>query len=198
MGRFSFLVKYTARAQTGTGTDPYRTSCSCIGRVADFLGIRDRVYTPSEGDLVERAAYTRSYTKADGTAGSVEVVSGSKIYLPNDRAGAKKIKLVTGARTTNGTRKTLSMTFPSFLSVAQIADALGELIPPGKIATTATVGASEIAPFFTIAGGRTYPIMASAAAVASTATAVATTEAAQVTITTTTKSRKKRRAPTTP
>lgn len=196
MGRFAFLIKYTARGQSGTGTDVYRTSCSCVERVADFLGIRDRVYTPSEGDLVERAEYTRNYIKADGTEGSVEVPAGSRVYLANDQAGAKKVKLVTGERTTKGTKKTLSFSFPSFLSVAQIADALGELIPSGKIATTATVGATEIGPFFSIAGGRTYPIVPSATAVASTATAVATTEATQVTITTTTKSRKRRNTTT--
>jgi hypothetical protein len=196
MGRFTFLVKYTGRGQSGTGTDPYRTSCSCIARVADFLGIRDRVYTPSEGDVAERAGYTRSYTKADGTVGSVEVPAGSKVYLANDRAGAKKVQLVTGARTQNGNKRTLSFTFPSFLSVAQIADALGELIPSGKIATTATVGAGEIEPFFSIVGGRTYPIIASAVATATTTTEVATTEPQQATIVVGTKSRKKRRATT--
>jgi hypothetical protein len=190
MGRFSFLVKYTRK--TTTGTDTYRTSCSCVGRVADFLDIKNMVYTPSEGDLVDRAGYTREYTKADGTKGEVTVAEGKRIYLANSKAGAKKIFFRTGAKTTKGTKKTLSMTFPSFLTIAEIADALGELIPATKIAATATIGTGEIEPFFTLEGGGTYPIMASTAAVASTATAVATTEAAQVTITTSTKSRKKK------
>ena len=192
MGRYSYLVKYTRAGTGGTGTDAHRTSCSCIKRVADFLGITDRVYTPSEGDLADRAGYAREYTKADGTVGTATVAAGKRIYLANSRAGAKKIQLTTGAKTTKGTRKTLSLTFPSFMSVAEIADALGELIPTGKISTTATVGAAEIEPFFSIVGGRTYPIMANAAAVASTATDVATTEPEQVTIVTTTKSRKKK------
>jgi len=192
MGRYAFLVKFTRSGAGGTGTDAYRTSCSCIKRVANFLGIEDRVYTPSEGDVADRAGYTRAYTKADGTQGEMTVAAGKKIYLANSKAGAKKISLLTGAKTTKGTRKTISFTFPSFMSVAEIADALGELIPSGKINTTGVAGTGEIEPFFSIKGGRTYPILASATAIASTATAVATTEAAQTTIVTTTKSRKKR------
>ncbi|MEG4066256.1 hypothetical protein QUA42_02690 [Microcoleus sp. Pol11C2] len=198
MGRFAFLVKYTAVGQTGTGTDPYRTSCSCIERVANFLDIKGLVYTPSEGDLVDRAAYSRSVPKPDGTFADVAVAEGKRVYLANSRAGSKKVFLTTGLKTTKGTKRQLSITFPSFLSVAQIADALGELIPATKIATTGTVGVGEIEPFFSIEGGRTYPIMPKAAAVAAIATAVAITEAEQVTITTTTKSRKKRKATTTP
>jgi len=195
MPRFSYLVKYTRTGSGGeTGTNTYRTTCSCIPRVADFLDIRDRVYTPSEGDLVERAGYTRSYTKADGTTGEVTVEAGNRIYLPNGRPGAKKVELITGGVTPQGTKKILSFTFPSFMSVAEIADALGELIPPAKIATTGTVGANEIQPFFRIKGGRTYPIVPNAAAIAATRTDVATTEAEQVTIATTTRSRRRRRA----
>jgi hypothetical protein len=191
MARYAFLVKYTKKNGT-SGTDPLRTTCSCVSSVAEFLGIKDRVYTPSEGDLVDRAAYKREYTKADGTKGTLDVEAGKQVYLANDKAGARQIQLKTGAKTSGGTKKTLSFTFPSFLTVAEIADALGELIPSGKVATTGTTGASEVEPFFTIKGGRTYPIVPSATATASTATAVATTEAAQVTIATTTKSRKKK------
>jgi hypothetical protein len=192
MGRYSYLVKYTRAGTGGTGTDTYRTTASCVESVAKFLGIEDLVYTPSEADLADREGYTRTYTKPDGTEGSVEVPAGKRVYLPNGKAGAKKIQLTTGARTTKGTKKTLSFTFPSFMSVAEISDALGELIPAGKIATTGTVGASEIEPFFSILGGRTYSIMKNTDAVAATKTDVATTEAEQVTIVTTTKSRKKK------
>ncbi|MEG4842625.1 hypothetical protein [Microcoleus sp. B9-D4] len=198
MGRFSFLIKYTGKGVTGTGTDAYRTTCSCIERVANFLDIKDRVYTPSEGDLVDRAGYTRSMPKPDGTFADVVVAEGKRIYLANTRAGGKKIQLITGLKTAKGTNRKLHITFPSFMSVAQIADALGELIPATKINTTGVLGATEIKPFFSIEGGRTYPIVPNAAAVASTATVVATTEAAQTTVATTTKSKKKRGSTTTP
>jgi hypothetical protein len=197
MARLPFLIKYTRSGAGGTGTDAYRTTCSCEKQVANFLGITDRIYTPSEGDAVDRAGYTRSYTKADGTPGETIIPAGKRIYLANPKAGAKKILLRTGARTAQGNKRTLSMTFPSFVSVPEIADALGELIPSTKFATTPTTGATEIEPFFSIVGGGTYPIVPSAAAIASTPTAAATTEAQQVAITTTTKSRKKRSKTTT-
>lgn len=198
MARHAFLVKYRRAGAGGTGTDDYRTTCSCIDRVAEFLDIKTRVYTPSPDDLVDRAGYTRSVPKADGTFANVVVAEGKRVYLANTRAGAKKVQLKTGLKTPTGTNRRLSLTFPSFMSVGEIADALGELIPAAKINTTGTLGVSEVEPFFSIVGGRTYPIVPNAAAVASVTPDVAITEAEQVTIATTTKSRKKRRttAPT--
>lgn len=197
MARYAYLVKYTRAS--GTGTDAYRTTCNCIKRVAVFLGIEGLVYTPSEGDLADRAGYTRTYVKADGTDGTVTVADGKITYKGNSkRACAKKVFLTTGKpKTAKGSKRKISFTFPSFMSVAEISDALGELIPATKIATTATVGASEIEPFFTIVGGGTYPIMTKTAAEAATKTDVATTEAEQVTIVTTTKSKKKKGGATT-
>jgi len=190
MGRYAYLVKYT-REGTG-GTKQYRTTFNCAERVAKFFEIEGLVYTPSPEDVVDRAGYTREYTKADGTVGSVTVPAGKIVYKGNSsRACGKKVFVTTGAKTTNGTKKTLALTFPSFLSVAEISDALGEIIPAGKIATTATVGANEIAPFFTIRGGGTYAIMTKTAADASTKTDVATTEAEQTALTATTESKKK-------
>jgi hypothetical protein len=194
--RLPFLVKYTRSGAGGTGTDTYRTTCSCTPAVADFLNIRDRMYTPSEADLATRAGYTREYTKPDGTKGQATVAEGKRVYLANTRAGKKTVILTTGGKTTKGTRRTLSITFPSFLNVAEIADALGELIPTGKVATSATVQATEVEPSFKLLGGRSYPIVKSADAIASTATDVAISEAEQVTIVTTTKSRKRRGATT--
>ncbi len=192
MGRYSFLFKFTRPGTGGTGTDAYRSSFSCIRRVAEFLDITDKVYTPSEGDQADRAGYTRSYTKADGTTGTVTVAAGKRTYLANSRAGAKKIQLTTGGKTTQGTKRTLSFTFPSFATVAEITDALGEIIPSGKISRTGTVGASEIEPFFSIKGGGTYAIIPNPAAIADTQKEEDTTEAEQVTIVTTTKSRKRK------
>ena len=191
MARYPYLVKYTRSGGEG-GTKQYRTTFNCIRRVAEFLGIEGFVYTPSAEDEVDRAEYTREYPKADGTVGSVTVPAGKVIYKGNSsRACGKKIFVTTGAKTTKGTKKTLSLTFPTTLSVAEISDALGELIPPGKIARTGTVSATEIEPFFTILGGGTYAIMTQAAAEAATKTDVATTEAEQATIATTTESKKK-------
>ena len=191
MPRHSFLVKYRRTGAGGTGTDDFRTTCSCIPRVADFLDIKSKSYTPSPEDVTDREAYTKSYIKADGTTGEVTVPAGKVVYKAFGRANAKKVFVTTGLKTTKGTKRKLFFTFPSFLTVAEIADVLGELIPATKIAT-ATIGAGEIEPFFSIKGGRTYPITPSALATASTLPDVATTEAEQATIATTTKSRKKK------
>ncbi|TAG59790.1 MAG: hypothetical protein EAZ28_09880 [Oscillatoriales cyanobacterium] len=174
MARHSFLVKYRRSGADGTGTDDFRTTCSCIPRVANFLDIKSRSYTPSPEDVTDRAGYTRSYIKADGST------------------NARKVSLTTGLKTTKGNKRKLSFTFPSFLTVAEIADILGELIPATKIATTATVGAGEIEPFFSIKGGRTYPIASATVAAASANPDVATTETEQAATATGTKSKKKK------
>ncbi len=197
MPRHSFLIKYRRTGAGGTGTDDFRATCSCIPRVADFLDIKSRSYTPSPEDVTDRAGYTRSYVKADGTFGEVTVPAGKVVYKASGLAGGKKVFMNTGRKTTKGNKRKLHFTFPSFLTVAEIADVLGELIPSTKIATTATVGIGEIEPFFTIKGGRTYPIPPSATATASANPDVATTETEQATIATTTKSRK-RKGQTTP
>lgn len=198
MPRHSFLIKYRRRGVNGTGTDDFRTTYSCIPRVADFLDIKSRSYTPSPEDVTDRAAYTKSYVKADGTLGEVTVQAGKVVYKAFGLAGAKKVFMNTGRKTAKGTRRKLYFTFPSFLTVAEIADVLGELIPSGKIATTATIGVGEIEPFFSIEGGRTYPITPSATATASAIPDTATTEASQATLASTTKSRKKKGQTTPP
>ncbi|MCC3447671.1 MAG: hypothetical protein JGK04_09200 [Microcoleus sp. PH2017_39_LGB_O_B] len=192
MARHSFLVKYRRSGADGTGTDDFRTTCSCIPRVANFLDIKSRSYTPSPEDVTDRAGYTRSYIKADGSTGEVTVPASKAVYLAFGRPNARKVSLTTGLKTTKGNKRKLSFTFPSFLTVAEIADILGELIPATKIATTATVGAGEIEPFFSIKGGRTYPIASATVAAASANPDVATTETEQATTATTTKSKKKK------
>lgn len=190
MSRLNFLVKYKQKVG---GTDEYRTTCNCILRVAKFFGIEDLFYTPSPEDLVDRASYTREYVKPDGTVGTVTVAAGKSVYTPNNKPRGKRVFFKTGAKTTKGTYKTVSMTFPTVLTVGDISDILGELIPAGKIQRTATAPtATEIFPFFTLEGGGTYPIPLNATAAATATPAVALTEAAQTTIATTTKSRKKK------
>ncbi|MEG3913580.1 hypothetical protein QT979_08600 [Microcoleus sp. w2-18bC1] len=198
MARTSFLVKYKDRGQTGTGTDFYRTTCSCIPRVAKFLDIDTKEYVPSEADIVERAGYTRTYVKPDGTDGTITVAAGTKTYLASGKPGARTIILTTGRKTTKGTRRKLSFTFPSYLGVAEIGDVLGDLIPATKVNRTGSTGDADIFPYFTIKGGGTYPIPLQTVAEASTDTDAAGTPAEEVTILTGTKSRKKKVAPLAP
>jgi hypothetical protein len=198
MARTSFLVKYKDKGQTGTGTDFYRTTCSCIPRVAKFLDIDTKQYVPNLDDLVDRAAYTRVYTKPDGTDGEVTVPEGKRTYLASGKPNARTVFLVTGRKTTKGNRRKLSFTFPSYLSIAEIGDALGDIIPATKVNRTGATGAADIDPFFIIKGGGTYPIPLQAEAEATTDTDAAGTPAEEVTLLAGTKSRKKRAAPVTP
>lgn len=198
MARVSFLVKYRDKGQTGTGTDFYRTSCSCIPRVAKFLDIETKQYVPSQEDVVDRAGYTRTYTKPDGTDGTVTVADGKMTYLAKGKPGARTVFVTTGRKTAKGTRRKLSFTFPSYLSVAEIGDALGDLIPAAKVNRTGATGAADIDPFFTLKGGNTYPIPLQTVAEASTDTDVPGTPAEEVTLLAGTKSRKKRAAAAAP
>jgi len=198
MARSSFLVKYRDKGQTGTGTDFYRTTCSCIPRVAKFLDIDTKQYVPSLNDLVERVAYTRTYVKADGTDGEVTVPEGQRNYLAYGKANARTVFLMTGRKTAKGNRRKLSFTFPSYLSIAEIGDALGDLIPATKVNRTGATGAADIDPFFIVKGGGIYPIPPQSEAEATTDTDVAGSPAEEVTLLSGTKSRKKKAASLTP
>jgi hypothetical protein len=198
MGRSSFLVKYKAKGQTGTGTDFYRTTCSCIPRVAKFLDIDSKQYVPNLNDLVERAGYTRAYVKPDGTDGEVTVAEGQRNYLAYGKANARTVFLTTGRKTTKNNRRKLSFTFPSYLSIAEIGDALADIIPATKVNRTGATGNADIDPFFIVKGGGIYPIPLQADAEASTDTDVAGTPAEEVTLLAGTKSRKKKATVATP
>lgn len=194
MARASFLVKYKDKGQTGTGTDFYRTTCSCVPRVAKFLDMDTKQYVPDLTDLVDREGYTRVYTKADGTDGSVTVEAGKKVYVARGKANARTIFLTTGRKTLKGNRRKLSFTFPSYLGIAEIGDALADLIPATKVNRTGNTGAADIDPFFTVKNGGTYPIPLQATAEATTDTDAAGTPAEEVTILAATKSRRRRAA----
>lgn len=192
MARASYLIKYRARGQAGTGTDFYRTTCSCIPRVAKFLDIDSKQYVPDEKDVVDRAGYTRTYTKPDGTDGEITVPEGSRNYVAYGKANARTVILTTGRKTTKGNRRKLSFTFPSFLSITEIGDALGDIIPATKVNRTGETGAADIDPYFQIKGGGIYPIPPQSDAEATTDTDAAGNPAEEVTILAATKSRKKK------
>ena len=187
MARLSYLVNFDkivpASGATPASTKKYRTTYSCIARVAKFLGIGELAYTPDVQDVVDRAEYVKEYTKADGTQGTVVVGASKVVYLPYGKANAKKVFLKTGAKTQQNTFKKIHFTFPSFLTVGQIADALGELLPAASVAVAGTPPtATQVEPFFTIQGGRKYPLPASTKAELTTSPNLAKSEAEQTVI----------------
>jgi hypothetical protein len=155
---------------------------SCRLSAARFLDI-DKLDT----NLVinrERKAYTRTLTLADGTVlkqstdNSDGQVASSLITLSVSSRGSRSVILKTGKKTPNASGliyHTLTFRFPSWATIWCISDALGEVIPATKIKSDAT--ATDVFPYFTVKGGRRYPIMEKAAAEGNTDAAVPATEA---------------------
>jgi hypothetical protein len=199
MARTSFLVKYKDKGQSGTGTDFYRTTCSCIPRVAKFLDMLAKQYVPNLADVVDRAGYTRTHVKPDGTDGEpIEVAEGKRNYLAYGKANARTVFLTRGGKTGKDNKRKLSFTFPSYLGIAEIGDALADIIPASKINRDGNTAATDIEPFFTVKGGGTYPIPTKAEADATTDLDAADTPAEEVTLLAGTKSRKKKAITPTP
>ena len=137
---------------------------SCRLNAARFLDI-DKLDT----NLIisrEKKAYTRTLVLADGTVlkqsadNSDGLVAGSLITLSVGAKGSRSVILKTGKKTLNPSGliyHTLTFRFPSWATIWTIADALGEIIPTTKIKSDASP--TDVFPFFTVKGGRKYPIM---------------------------------------
>jgi len=194
MARCSYLVEYqrTTPGPTAVVVE-YRTTCSCIPRVADFFGVKANQFVTDVADKIDRAAYNRSYTKADGTKGTLSVLVGKIVYAAYGKANAKTVIVKTGPNTTTSKRQTLTFTFPSFLNIAEIGDALSDLIPPAKVASTGVATPEQIEPFFTIVGGRTYPLPASTTATTTPFPDLVKTPLEETALLSRTKSRTRRR-----
>jgi hypothetical protein len=162
MPRLAFLIGYRGQDPSEKPKDAALENLvgtfTCTTRVADFLGIVAKQYVPSGEANRDRAAYTKSVIGADGQPKDIEVTAGKIAYTPDASPRAKTITLKTGAKAKK-TNRTISLTFPSSLTVSQIGEALAEYIPDGKIQRTATApSATEIYAQYTIKGGKTYPL----------------------------------------
>ncbi|QKQ76457.1 hypothetical protein [Nostoc sp. TCL240-02] len=132
-----------------------------------FLDIPDsKIFV---GDIEREAkGGIRTFTLADGT-----VLSQSKensdgkvadyVYTVKKRIGQKRVIIRTGKRIYPSDSKktqvhTLSFAFPKWATIPVISDALGEFIPPAKIARDGTPSSTEIEPYYTIEKGGTYGI----------------------------------------
>lgn len=172
MGRLAFLIGYKGQDPNEETKDAALENLvgtfTCKTRVADFLGIIDKQYVPSGEANRDRKGYTKSVIGADGTAKDIIVPAGKIAYTPDASPRAKTVTLKTGAKGKK-TNRTISLTFPSGVTVSQIGEALAEYIPDGKIQRTAAApSATEIYPQYTIKGGRTYPLPLKADAETST------------------------------
>jgi hypothetical protein len=134
---------------------------------------------PSGAANRDRAGYEKSVIGADGQPNKIVVPAGKIAYTPNASARSKTVTLKTGAKALK-TNRTITLSFPSKLTVSQIGEALAEYIPDGKIQRTAAApSATEIYPQYTIKGGRTYPLPLKADAETSTSVDAPDTKAEQ-------------------
>lgn len=160
---------------------------SCRLSTARFLDIEDKIKAPIITSTRSGSATGRSLTLADGTkleqaTGQIQIPE-TKIVLASNPKGSRTVVLKTGNLIEDTTRKkgrasafhTISFRFPSFATILNIADALGTLIPPGKIG--APPGQTEIWGLFTVLRGRTYPIQEQASAKADAGTDVPLSDA---------------------
>lgn len=186
MPRLAFLIGFKGQDQSETPKDAALENLvgtfTCTNRVANFLDIVTKQYVPSSEANRERKGYTKSVLGKDGTAKDVSVLAGKITYTPDASPRAKTVILKTGAKAKK-TNRTISLTFPSSLTVAQIGEALAEYIPDGKIQRTAAEpSATEIYPQYTIVGGRTYPLPLKADAESSTGVDAPDTKAEQAAV----------------
>ena len=186
MTRLAFLVGFKGQDPSEKPADAASENLvgcfTCTTRVADFLGIIAQKYVPSGEANRDRKQYTKSVLNAAGVATDITVPAGKISYTPDASPRAKTVILKTGAKAKK-TNRTISLTFPSNMTVSQIGEALAEYIPEGKIQLTSTPpSATEIYPQYTIKGGRTYPLPLKAAAKTSTSVDAPSTAAEQATL----------------
>ncbi len=141
MSRLAFLVGFKGQDPGEKPADAAKENLvgcfTCTSRVADFLGIVAQKYIPSGEANRDRKGYTKSVIGADGTAKDIPVAAGKITYTPDASPRAKTVILKTGAKAKK-TNRTISLTFPSNMTVSQIGEALAEYIPDTKIQLTST------------------------------------------------------------
>lgn len=184
MGREAFLVFFkqqvTDTKEKTTTTQNTTTVITMIDRVAKFLGL-DNASNRLTLDLKntkKRAGYKKKGWKKDEAGEWVqEEMEIPEAEIPitfSSKARTNKITLFVRGKGANAkSQKQVTVTAPATLTVAQIADALGDLIPTSKRGTTAT----DLYPYFSINGGRRYPIPTKAQAEATPEVNVPDTQA---------------------
>ncbi|MEH2187180.1 MAG: hypothetical protein V7K64_13565 [Nostoc sp.] len=173
LGRVWFALLRETTGDAGRVKDDPYGYFSCRSNVARFLDIEskafngtiygkereykgERVLTLADGTKLNKGILNTDGKNAGEPVAIQRVVGKRRVIL---RTG-KPIGTVVAGKTPS--YHTLSFAFPTWATIATIADALGEIIPAGKMKSSPT--AADIRPQFTIEGGGTYGIMSPAAA----------------------------------
>ncbi|HYW20321.1 MAG TPA: hypothetical protein VE956_13625 [Nodularia sp. (in: cyanobacteria)] len=149
---------------------------SCRSNVTRFLDLNQFVIRGNIKKQIE--SKVRDFTIVDSGANSYAVspentnaVANERTYTFRKYRTGKSIRIITGLKTTNKNPRTIGFLFPRWADITSISDALGTIIPPGKMSITP--GTTEIFPEFSLKGGGTYAIALNAAAQASSTAEVA-------------------------
>lgn len=182
MGRDSFLVYFEQEVtQDGvTTTQKTATVITMLDRVSAALDLNNSAAKLIMGldQVKKRAEYKKKIWKKDpGGEWIQEEITIPAADIPHSfdsKARGNKITLFVRGKGGNlKSKRTLTVTAPVTLTVGQIGDALGSLIPSSKRGSTAT----DIEPFFAVNGGRRYPLPSKATADATTKVKVPQTQA---------------------
>ena len=186
LGRIYFPIYRKTTGDAGRSVDDPVGVFSCNMNAARFLDLNDKAI-PLPVMVRERKAGKRSLTLADGTTLTATQAgtdtNASEIVVPVSGRGSRTVILKTGKLITDSQRvkgknsayHTISFRFPSFATILNISEALGEIIPATKIKNPPN--ATDIWGYFTVKGGRRYPIMLGTEAETSTDISVAETSA---------------------
>lgn len=168
LGRIYFPVSRKTGGDAGLSRPDPSGIFSCNMNAARFLDIEDKaIILPVI--TRERKAGKRSITLADGTTLTATQdgaeVAKTLIVSPASARGSRTVILKTGKLISDSQRvkgkttafHTISFRFPSFVTVLGICEALAETIPAAKIKNPPN--ATDVWGYFTIKGGRKYPIM---------------------------------------
>ena len=188
LSRVYFLFARNTKKDAERQQDDPSGYCSCRLSTARFLEIEDKVASDviiSTRQSGQRSLSLADNTKLTGNEGSDNIISvvETEIVLPLAAKGSRTVILQTGNKINDSKRKvgaanalhTISFRFPSWATILTITDALGEIIPPEKIAASPTQ--NQIYPTFKVKGGRRYPIAKQSAAKTEPTAKVATTNA---------------------
>lgn len=182
--RLYFSIARKTDGDAGRVVDDPVGYFSCLYNTAKFLDI-EKLAKPGLVTRTRKSAKTRTLNRATGTVkvgkANTDNKNADSEYPGYFSKGSRSVRLTTGkkidgrAADVNAVYHTIGFRFPSAFTIVSISDALGSLIPAGKLKSTPS--ASEVSPYFKVVGGRKYPIMGAAAAAKSTAATINLTEA---------------------
>jgi hypothetical protein len=190
MARLSFLIGYKGQDSSEKPPDSALENLigvfTCKSSVASFLGIIPKAYVPSGENKRARKSYSKSVMKSIAGAipayTTIVVPAGEVVYAPDSSPRAKTVILKTGQKALK-TKRTVSLTFPSNMTVAQIGETIVEYLPDATVDRTGgTPSSSQIYPQYTIKGGRTYPLPTKVVAETSTSVDAPETTAEQTAV----------------